>query len=92
MLRLAVIVMVNAVIAACGVFEQERPVPPPPGPKVVSCPESEPCVCPEPEQIEVKVPVPFPVLEPSKGALMLELNARPGLAIQIANQQGLAVR
>ena len=29
------------------------------------------------------------VLDAHKGPLMLELNARPGLAIQIANQQGL---
>jgi alpha-L-glutamate ligase-like protein len=32
------------------------------------------------------------VLDKHKGPLMLELNARPGLAIQIANQQGLLTR
>ncbi len=32
------------------------------------------------------------VLDEHKGPLMLELNARPGLAIQIANQQGLLTR
>lgn len=32
------------------------------------------------------------VLDRSKGPLMLELNARPGLAIQIANQSGLLPR
>lgn len=32
------------------------------------------------------------VLDRDKGPLMLELNARPGLAIQIANQAGLAPR
>lgn len=32
------------------------------------------------------------VVDAAKGALILELNARPGLAIQIANQAGLAPR
>jgi alpha-L-glutamate ligase-like protein len=32
------------------------------------------------------------VLDESRGPLMLELNARPGLNIQIANQGGLATR
>lgn len=32
------------------------------------------------------------VLDATRGALLLELNARPGLAIQVANQQGLLPR
>jgi len=32
------------------------------------------------------------VLDKNKGPVVLELNARPGLAIQIANQTGLAKR
>jgi hypothetical protein len=32
------------------------------------------------------------VLDRTKGPLMLELNARPGLNIQIANRMGLAAR
>ena len=32
------------------------------------------------------------VLDRTKGPLMLELNARPGLNIQIANRTGLAAR
>lgn len=32
------------------------------------------------------------VLDASRGPLLLELNARPGLSIQIANQRGLLPR
>jgi D-alanine-D-alanine ligase-like ATP-grasp enzyme len=32
------------------------------------------------------------VLDREKGPLVLELNARPGLAIQLANRAGLAIR
>jgi D-alanine-D-alanine ligase-like ATP-grasp enzyme len=32
------------------------------------------------------------VLDKEKGPFMLEMNARPGLAIQIANQEGLKKR
>ncbi|MGC1246356.1 MAG: sugar-transfer associated ATP-grasp domain-containing protein, partial [Spirulinaceae cyanobacterium] len=32
------------------------------------------------------------VLDEEKGALLLEINARPGLSIQIANQAGLIPR
>lgn len=32
------------------------------------------------------------VLDKNKGPMLLELNARPGLAIQIANGEGLAAR